>query len=260
MEIIALADLAICVCIAPIVDSQFKGGVGDSNVLLASAVPCGMMVCAFYGRWIDSSTRLNNLSNSLGIPKLYIMTLLCVFLFLVATYSMCHVFHALLMKRKRLAKLLQETGLTRRRFATLPVKQVFVSAYVMSSICNFEFLRNAHGCADWLAEGYYLYIGADWDFSLGRWLIGLVNSSTMNVVMPVLVVFVCATLQAVSALLIIDLLDIDSIPLSVLSAASIVAAPAVVEQYLYIYTALAYGVALTLSVMCAYVVLRGVSL
>lgn len=135
-------------------------------------------------------------------------------------------------------------------------KIVFITAFLAAFCCYFEFLKNGHGTADWLNEGYLVYTNANWALSLGRWFLRFVNRSTFNVVIPAFSVVVCTFSQAFSVILILRLWEIKSTAFSVLSTVAIVVTPAVAVQYLYVYMAIPYGVALLTTTLSAYLILQ----
>ena len=133
---------------------------------------------------------------------------------------------------------------------------VFITAFLAAFCCYFEFLKNSHGTADWLNEGYLIYTNANWALSLGRWFLRFVNLATFNVVNPAFCIVVCTFLQAFSVILILRLWDIKSTVFTVLSTVAIVVSSAVTVQYLYVYTAVPYGVALLTATLSAYLILQ----
>lgn len=207
----------------------------------------------FYNKWLTSEILINVL-DKIGItikPFLAIVSIVIVIYGLYSCKKLSYLYEDINSFIK--SKTEDISNKIKDIIKDKNTKTIILTVFVTMIICYFEFLRNNYGNADWFNEGYYLYHNARWHLSLGRFLTKYVNLLSFNEVIPVLNVLICTFLQALSVILILRLWKIEKKEFVILSTIVIVAAPAVVYQYLYIHVATIFGFGLFFATFSAYI-------
>lgn len=101
-----------------------------------------------------------------------------------------------------------------------------------------------------------LYTAGDWEVSLGRWGIQIINGLRGGMINSFLITIVCILGASLSVIFIRKIFEIESRIISLLFATVIMTAPQMAETLLFTFTADAYFCAILLSCLAAYMISR----
>ncbi len=128
-------------------------------------------------------------------------------------------------------------------------KFAFLTALIVGIITHITFLTEMIMSPDGLWNSICYFEADNWEASLGRWGLFVANKIVNNIAIPNLTGVVSIVLIAISALFIVDILKLkNKITIFIVSAAMVVS-PALSGTLLYMYTSVAYCLAMILSVL-----------
>lgn len=125
----------------------------------------------------------------------------------------------------------------------------FFIALIVGIITHITFLTEMVMSQDGLWNSICYYQGGIWEEQLGRWGLVIVNIIVNNLALPNLVGIVSILLIAISTVFIVDILKLkNKITIFIVSVAMVVS-PTLTGTLLYVYTSVAYCLAMLLSVL-----------
>lgn len=128
-------------------------------------------------------------------------------------------------------------------------KFAFLTALIVGIITHITFLTEMIMSPDGLWNSICYFEADNWEASLGRWGLFVANKIVNNLAIPNLTGVVAIVLIAISAMFIVDILKLkNKITIFIVSSA-IVVSPAFSGTLLYMYTSVAYCLAMILSVL-----------
>lgn len=116
----------------------------------------------------------------------------------------------------------------------------FIVALVVGLIAHITMITETIMSQDGLWNSMEYFRPGDWEISIGRWGIVIVERLIQFIAIPTINTVLCILMVAITAVLIIDLLDFKSKVSSIFTALALVLTPTLVVTLLYIYTAFAY--------------------
>lgn len=128
-------------------------------------------------------------------------------------------------------------------------KLILLSALLSAAAAYHLLIIYGHGNADAVAEGLFMYTGADWALACGRWGMRYMTGAAGKVIIPGLWVTLYALCSALSAIVITRLWGLRSRMAVCLTAVLLTVNPTVIEQSLLQYMFLAWGLSNVLSVL-----------
>lgn len=128
-------------------------------------------------------------------------------------------------------------------------KFAFIIAVVIGIITHINMITGQIMTQDGLWNSMQYYNGGAWEVSLGRWGILLVGILNNFVAIPSAVTVMSVVVLAISAIFVVDLLDLKSKISIFITSVFIVVTPTLTITLLYVYTALAYCVNFLLAVL-----------
>ena len=131
-------------------------------------------------------------------------------------------------------------------------KQAFWGALITGLCCHLYILTNMLPNHDWQ---HNFDVPQRWP-SYGRWALEYACAPSSNAILPWLDGLLALLLIALSAVFVVDLLELDRPVFAALAGGCMAAFPAVASTFTYIYTADGYMIALLLAVLAAWCCLR----
>ena len=125
----------------------------------------------------------------------------------------------------------------------------FLLALVVGFITHITMITETIMSQDGLWNSMEYFRPGDWETSLGRWGIELVQRATQFIAIPSINTVFCIFLMAVTAAILVDVLDLKSKISVIFTSLALVLTPTLVATLLYIYTSFAYCFNLLLSVL-----------
>lgn len=116
----------------------------------------------------------------------------------------------------------------------------FIVALVVGLITHITMITETIMSQDGLWNSMEYFRPGEWEISIGRWGIVIVERLIQFIAIPTINTVLCILMVAITAVLIIDLLDLKSKVSSIFTALALVLTPTLVVTLLYIYTAFAY--------------------
>lgn len=116
----------------------------------------------------------------------------------------------------------------------------FIVALVVGLIAHITMITETIMSQDGLWNSMEYFRPGEWEISIGRWGIAIVERLIQFIAIPTINTVLCILMVAITAVLIIDLLDFKSKVSSIFTALALVLTPTLVVTLLYIYTAFAY--------------------
>ena len=116
----------------------------------------------------------------------------------------------------------------------------FIVALVVGLITHITMITETIMSQDGLWNSMEYFRPGDWELTIGRWGIAIVERIVQFIAIPTINTVLCIIMVAITAVLIIDLLDFKSKVSSIFTALALVLTPTLVVTLLYIYTAFAY--------------------
>lgn len=128
-------------------------------------------------------------------------------------------------------------------------KFAFLTALIVGIITHITFLTEMIMSPDGLWNSICYFKADNWEASLGRWGLFVANKIVNNLAIPNLTGVIAIVLIAISAMFIVDILKLkNKITIFIVSSAMVVS-PALSGTLLYMYTSVAYCLAMILSVL-----------
>lgn len=125
----------------------------------------------------------------------------------------------------------------------------FLTALIVGIITHITFLTEMIMSPDGLWNSICYFEADNWEASLGRWGLFIANKVVNNMAVPNLTGIISIVLIAISTLFIVDILKLkNKITIFIVSVAMVVS-PALAGTLLYMYTSVAYCLAMILSVL-----------
>lgn len=128
-------------------------------------------------------------------------------------------------------------------------KFAFLTALIVGIITHITFLTEMIMSPDGLWNSICYFEADNWEASLGRWGLFVANKIVNNLAIPNLTGIVAIVLIAISATFIVDILKLKNKITIFLVSTAMVVSPALSGTLLYMYTSVAYCLAMILSVL-----------
>ena len=128
-------------------------------------------------------------------------------------------------------------------------KLAFLSAVLVGIITHITFITEMIMSPDGLWNSLCFSVPSDWELSLGRWGLFIADKIVNNLAIPNVTAVVGILFIAISAVLIVDLLNLKNKFTIFLVSAAMVVSPAFTGTLMYTYTSVAYCLAMLLSVI-----------
>ena len=128
-------------------------------------------------------------------------------------------------------------------------KLAFITALIVGILTHITFITEMIMSQDGLWNSMDYSVPTAWELALGRWGIFLADKVVNYLAIPNITAVVGILLTAISATLIVDLLKLKNKITIFLSAAALAVSPCLAATLLYVYTSVAYCVAMLLSVI-----------
>lgn len=128
-------------------------------------------------------------------------------------------------------------------------KIAFIVALVVGLIAHINMITGTIMSQDGLWNSMEYARPGDWEISLGRWGIEIVERITQFIAIPSINTILCILVMAVTAVFLVDLLNLKSKVSVIFTSLALVLTPTLVATLLYIYTAFAYCFNLLISVL-----------
>lgn len=154
----------------------------------------------------------------------------------------------------------EKMNLVRERLTSKQNKLVLLTAMITTSLCYYLTITLEYYCPDAYCEGYYQYTSANWASACGRWLVKLINRCTENLVIPLFIVLGYMICVVLTVMMLLRLWKITGRFSAVAITVVLMASPAIIEHFTYMYMALAFGVSLLLSTLYVYIISMGRSI
>lgn len=116
----------------------------------------------------------------------------------------------------------------------------FLVALIVGIITHITMITETIMSQDGLWNSMEYARPGDWETSLGRWGIEILERATQFIAIPSINTIFCIIIMAVTSVFIIDILDLKSKVSVVFTSLALVLTPTLVATLLYIYTAFAY--------------------
>ena len=116
----------------------------------------------------------------------------------------------------------------------------FLVALIVGLITHITMITETIMSQDGLWNSMEYARPGDWETSLGRWGIEILERATQFIAIPSINTIFCIIIMAITAVFIIDILDLKSKVSIIFTSLAIVLTPTLVATLLYIYTAFAY--------------------
>lgn len=128
-------------------------------------------------------------------------------------------------------------------------KIAFFVALIVGLIAHITMITETIMSQDGLWNSIEYFRPGDWETSLGRWGIEIIERLTQFIAIPTINTVFCILMMAITAVFIVDLLDLKSKVSAIFTASALVLTPTLVATLLYIYTAFAYCFNLLISTL-----------
>lgn len=125
----------------------------------------------------------------------------------------------------------------------------FLIALVVGLISHITMITETIMSQDGLWNSIEYFRPGDWETSLGRWGIEIVERLTQFIAIPTVNTVFCILMMSLTAVFLVDILDLKSKVSVVFTSLALVLTPTLVATLLYIYTAFAYCFNLLLSTL-----------
>lgn len=125
----------------------------------------------------------------------------------------------------------------------------FLTALIVGIITHITFLTEMIMSQDGLWNSICYYKGGIWEESLGRWGLVIVNIIVNNLALPNLTGIVSIVLISISVIFIVDILKLKNKITIFIVAVAMVVSPSLTGTLLYVYTSVAYCIAMLISVL-----------
>ena len=132
----------------------------------------------------------------------------------------------------------------------------FIVALVVGLIAHITMITETIMSQDGLWNSMEYFRPGDWEISIGRWGIAIIERLIQFIAIPTINTVLCILMVAITAVLIIDLLDFKSKVSSIFTALALVLTPTLVVTLLYIYTAFAYCFNLLISTFVIWLIYK----
>ena len=132
----------------------------------------------------------------------------------------------------------------------------FLVALVVGLIAHITMITETIMSQDGLWNSMEYFRPGDWEISIGRWGIAIIERLIQFIAIPTINTVLCILMVAITAVLIIDLLDFKSKVSSIFTALALVLTPTLVVTLLYIYTAFAYCFNLLISTFVIWLIYK----
>ena len=116
----------------------------------------------------------------------------------------------------------------------------FLVALIFGLITHITMITETIMSQDGLWNSMDYHRAGDWETTLGRWGIEILGRATQFIAIPSINTIFCIVIMAITAVFIVDLLDLKSKVSIIFTSLAIVLTPTLVATLLYIYTAFAY--------------------
>lgn len=125
----------------------------------------------------------------------------------------------------------------------------FLVALVVGLIAHITMITETIMSQDGLWNSMEYFRPGDWEISLGRWGIEIIERLTQFIAIPTINTVFCIIMVAMTVVFIIDMLDLKSKVSVIFTSLALVLTPTLVVTLLYIYTAFAYCFNLLISTL-----------
>lgn len=125
----------------------------------------------------------------------------------------------------------------------------FIVALVVGLIAHITMITETIMSQDGLWNSMEYFRPGDWEITLGRWGIEIIERLTQFIAIPTINTVLCILMAALTAVFIVDLLDLKSKVSVIFTSLALVLTPTLVVILLYIYTSFAYCFNLLLSTL-----------
>lgn len=125
----------------------------------------------------------------------------------------------------------------------------FIVALVVGLIAHITMITETIMSQDGLWNSMEYFRPGDWEITLGRWGIEIIERLTVFIAIPTINTVLCILMAALTAVFIVDLLDLKSKVSVIFTSLALVLTPTLVVILLYIYTSFAYCFNLLLSTL-----------
>ena len=116
----------------------------------------------------------------------------------------------------------------------------FIVALVVGIIAHITMITETIMSQDGLWNSMEYFRPGDWEITLGRWGIEIIERLTQFIAIPTINTVFCLVMVAMTAVFIVDLLDLKSKISVIFTSLALVLTPTLVVTLLYIYTSFAY--------------------
>lgn len=128
-------------------------------------------------------------------------------------------------------------------------KFAFLTALIVGVLTHITFLTEMIMSQDGLWNSICYFEADNWEASLGRWGLFIANKIVNNLAIPNLTGVIAILLIAISATFIVDILKLKNKITIFIAAVAMVVSPVLAGTLLYMYTSVAYCLAMILSVL-----------
>lgn len=128
-------------------------------------------------------------------------------------------------------------------------KFAFLTALIVGILTHITFITDMIMSPDGLWNSICYFEADNWEASLGRWGLFVANKIVNNLAIPNLTGVIAIVLIAISATFIVDILKLKNKITIFITATAMVVSPALTGTLLYMYTSVAYCLAMILSVL-----------
>ena len=125
----------------------------------------------------------------------------------------------------------------------------FIVALVVGLIAHITMITETIMSQDGLWNSMEYFRPGDWEITLGRWGIEIIERLTQFIAIPTINTVLCILMAALTSVFIVDLLDLKSKVSVIFTSLTLVLTPTLVVILLYIYTSFAYCFNLLLSTL-----------
>ncbi len=125
----------------------------------------------------------------------------------------------------------------------------FITAFVIGFITHISMITDYIMSQDGLWNSVQYFRPGDWEITLGRWGINLMQRLNNYIAIPNLTTISCILIMSVVAVIIVDLFDLKNKTSIIITSSILVVAPTFLVTVLYIYTSLSYCMCLLFSVL-----------
>ena len=125
----------------------------------------------------------------------------------------------------------------------------FFVALVVGLITHITMITETIMSQDGLWNSIEYFRPGDWEISLGRWGIEIIERVTQFIAIPTINTVLCLIMAALTSVFIVDLFDLKSKVSVIFTSLALVVTPTLVVTLLYIYTSFAYCFNLLISTL-----------